>query len=327
MSLFDPTERPDPRERPADPAGTQPKVDPDSLVLHGRPEEATREQVDDRLEEAVDRYEELAEDATVGETTQAPRFHFLYGALLAVGLIALAGAVILLVAGTSGSGERSDWSSWRPSGDDPLQQIADHVAPQYHLPNGDQLVFVTGGPLQIASLPTQLAASTDGSSVQLVKGKTALFKLCGLGEQCAIAQGKPSSQRHLLLRREALELALYTFRYVDDVDQVVVLLPRASGANPDQAVLFRRGDVRSELARPLRATLSARTPSVAGMAASPDARVVDHVTMPALYRFSLTQAQDASVVLILGPLERAAAPPSKGTAKPAAPLKKAAKHP
>ena len=37
--------------------------------------------------------------------------------------------------------------------------------------------------------------------------------------------GKPSQERLKVLHREALELALYTFRYLPDVEGVVTLLP------------------------------------------------------------------------------------------------------
>ncbi len=40
------------------------------------------------------------------------------------------------------------------------------------------------------------------------------YILCGLGANCSIKGGKASTARHALLRREALELALYTFKYV-----------------------------------------------------------------------------------------------------------------
>jgi hypothetical protein len=154
-----------------------------------------------------------------------------------------------------------------------------------------------------------------------------LYRLCGLGPKCAIA-GKPSTERHLLLRREALELALYTFHYVGDVDQVVVFMPPAysSAASTKQtiseALLFRPGDVEAELHRPLRSTLDRRTPSVAGVAESPDSGLVDRLTTSTLYTFSLTPAnQDARVFLVMDPLPAApatqpqpAAPSGSGSA-------------
>ncbi len=42
---------------------------------------------------------------------------------------------------------------------------------------------------------------------------------------CSIKEGKPSNERGLLVTREALELALYTFRYVSGVERVIVTMP------------------------------------------------------------------------------------------------------
>jgi hypothetical protein len=234
----------------------------------------------------------------------------LWGALAAVAVIASAATVIVATGGASRPAADT-WSPWHPrGGDDPLGQIAQHVAPEYRLSNGEELVAVTGGPLEIAGLPMQIAlreSPAAGGDIELLDGQGVLYRLCGLGKRCAIDHGKPSTQRHLLLRREALELALYTFRYVSDVDQVVVFLPPPPGKQATQALLVRHGDVHAELARPLRATLGRRTPSVAGVDASPDAALVNRITIRTLYTFSLTQAnQDASVFLVLEPFASSA---------------------
>ena len=49
--------------------------------------------------------------------------------------------------------------------------------------------------------------------------------LCGYGQNCSIASGQPSVERHTLLRREAVELALYTFKFLPNIDSVSVFLP------------------------------------------------------------------------------------------------------
>ena len=45
------------------------------------------------------------------------------------------------------------------------------------------------------------------------------------GRAGSIKGGKASEERHKVLQREALELALYTFRYLPDADGVVTVLP------------------------------------------------------------------------------------------------------
>ena len=87
------------------------------------------------------------------------------------------------------------------------------------------------------------------------------------------------SERGALLRREALELALYTFRYLDDVDMVVGAAAAAAaeeGRSADgdaqrrrAALFFRPGDLRPELEVPLDATIAAGDAAAGDDRASP----------------------------------------------------------
>ena len=97
---------------------------------------------------------------------------------------------------------------------------------------------VAGGELKVgadADRPAHRAATRrhrDGDSIKRSRARTVLYRLCGLGAQCAINKGKPSNERGLLLQREALELALYSFRYLDGVKNVVALMPPSPGKKP-----------------------------------------------------------------------------------------------
>ena len=51
------------------------------------------------------------------------------------------------------------------------------------------------------------------------------MQLCGLGSECSIATGTRDRARERLVRREALELALYTFKYVPSVNAVIAYMP------------------------------------------------------------------------------------------------------
>jgi hypothetical protein len=300
---------------PPDPAGTRPKVDRDALLpARIAPEEPPpREQPEAPLPEpagaaAVDRPRERV------DAPHAARFHFILGALLAVGALAIVG--LIYAVGQSGSdGGVAGWSPWVPPDDGPegAQEIADHVGPQYRLATGDQLVLVTGGELEVADLPMTIALRGESGDVSLLEGDGVLYRLCGLGPKCSIAKGKPSEARHLLLRREALELALYSFRYLRGVDQVVVFMPPRPGADPDQALFFRRGDVRGSLDAPLRATLKDPPPTVGTVRRAKDTPLVDRLTTRGLFNFSLTQGnQDANVFLVLEPFD----PTGGGSATP-----------
>jgi hypothetical protein len=126
--------------------------------------------------------------------------------------------------------------------------------------------------------------------------------LCGLGESCAIAHGDPSEARHMLLRRQALELALYTFKYVDGVDSVTVFLPPPPGQDAQaSAVFLQRGDVKSQLSKPLSKTLAPGAPSVGQIPAN-ELQSLNGITGSNLYNYQYTQAQDLSAVLVLDPI-------------------------
>ena len=308
------TDRPDPRDRPPDPAGTQPKHDPASLKPdHAPPERPAlgageHEWLPEPPEPAGEPVVAAA-PAIPRETQHTPRFQFLLGALLAVGAVALAAAVaISLRPSTPSVDPAAGWSPWRPSAGNAISDIADHVSKEYRLPSQHQLVLVTPQPLTFLGLPAQIALEQPvekGGDISLLQGNALTYHFCGLGSNCSIREGKATSERLLLLRREALELALYTFRYIDQVDQVVVFLPPAPGKK-GASLLFQRDDLLPQLIRPLHASLAHRTPSVTGVESSPDASLVSKLTNE-LYATSLTPANTdpGGVFLVLRPMTEA----------------------
>jgi hypothetical protein len=227
------------------------------------------------------------------------RFRFSYAILAGVGIAAVAAAAIFLIAGKPPTPPA--WSTWEPtaSGDQALGQIANHVAPNYRFPTGEQLVAVDGGPLELAGgIPVKIVLRTRTAS-SLSDGKGALYSLCGLGKNCSITLGKPSHERTLLMQREAYELALYTFHYVGDVKQVVVLLPPPPGKTASHAMYFKKAELAPQLARPLRFTLSGKAPSIASLRGGPTRDFIKKTTGRDAYNFDVVQAQDASVLLEL----------------------------
>ena len=312
-------DRPDARERPPDPAGTRPRHDPRQLLP------ATREPllaadiegfaVDDDVTAEGSllpaRMEPAAGAPAVahspGQVPHAPRFQFLTGALLAIGLTAVLVMAAIAMVPSRTRHDGVAWSPWHPTAGkgDGAKQIAEYVGGRYRLTGGRQLVAVTGGPLEVAGLPLTVAlreAPSEGGRIELIEGTGVLYRLCGLGEKCSIPFGKPSRARHLLLRREALELALYSFRYLKGVDDVAVFMPPPPGQEPSQALFFRKGDVEDQLDRPLQATLPSPVPSLKTVAASPNVHFVNRLTTSTLFKFSLTQAnQDDRAFLVLDP--------------------------
>ena len=123
---------------PQDPAGTQPRYDPEAL-LPSDPvvdDVVDADIVDEREAERGDllparrRAGDLGDVAPAKHSTYAPRFHFLTGALVAVGLAALAGlAVFIAIPRSSSDDGVQHWSSWTPTtgGTAGAEQIAQHV--------------------------------------------------------------------------------------------------------------------------------------------------------------------------------------------------------
>jgi hypothetical protein len=245
------------------------------------------------------------------------RFAIVYVALALIAGVGL-GALIVLVSRPD-AGPAPVWSRWEPNGSDTarVRQIADHVAKSYRNPEGEQLVVALGGPPTVTAggettspIPIRaIAVRPDTSTGQAEEDdieihdatKSMQFVLCGLGDGCSI-DGKASQARHSLLRREALELALYTFKYVDGIDSVTVFLPPPPGGeSPATAVFLRRGDVKPELSKPLRRTIAPGAPPLGRIPAA-ELQALNRITLPRLYQFEYTQAQDLSAVLVLDPV-------------------------
>lgn len=247
------------------------------------------------------------------------RFALVYVALTLVGALAFSAFVILVM--RPDAAPAPSWSAWEPSGSDiaKTRQIADRVTKGYRDDVGDQLAIALSGPPTVTAgssegtgdIPVRaIAIRPDTSTGQAEEDDIAIvdssashqYILCGLGTNCSIANGVPSEERHALLRRQAMELALYTFKYVPSIDSVTVFLPpRPDGAAAPTAVFLRRDDVATELDKPLRSTLEPTTPTI-GQLKGAELATVNRVTRPHLYQYEYTQAQDGSAVLVLNPI-------------------------
>lgn len=264
------------------------------------------------------------------DTARVPRQHrFRLGlyALLGLGVAALISAAALSVSGRVSTGP-GDWSAWSPTtgGLSGAQQIADFVAPYYRATPAEQLAVVTTVNLNDPNHPLQVVvpsgSGATSSLVPLPANSTIVYNLCGEGSSdCSIGVGSPSSARLLLLKREALELALYTFKYISGADTVVAILPpgragcvglcpkppdQASTTKVDLALAFDHSELQPWLDRPLRSALpEPLPPTVSQMERAPEAELVSVITAHGLFQEREEQAQDGSSVVVLSP-----APPS-----------------
>jgi hypothetical protein len=238
------------------------------------------------------------------------RFSLIYGALGAIVVAALVG---LGVFATRSINPAPKWSAWKPTGggQGAAHQIADHVAQRYRLPNGDQLVDVISKAPSIA--PSNATLPIHYVAVKGVKGaadqvypvsstNSVMYSLCGLGASCEIASGTPSVERGQLVRREILELALYTFKYVGGIQNVIAFMPSTAGKTQKYVVYLRENDVSTELKQPLAKTLGKNVPLPKAIPAR-EVRTIDTTTTKRLYSFSgVAQAPQGDLVFVLAPI-------------------------
>jgi hypothetical protein len=199
------------------------------------------------------------------------RFLFIYGLLAAVLGAAVAG-VVVYAGQTIRPGPA--WSAWKPHGGGlgAAKEIASQVSKSYRLPNGDQLVdVIAGAPLApvvsgstTVKIPIDYVAlhgtsTTSDTLIPVSSSNSVVYSLCGLGTSCSIAPGKPTVQRGTLVRREILELALYTFKYASGIKNVIAFMPPVAG-KPTYVVYLQKTDLDAELRAPLVQTLAAKTP-------------------------------------------------------------------
>jgi hypothetical protein len=242
------------------------------------------------------------------------RFGFAFGALAGVGVCVAALAVVLATApGDTGPPLAKNWSAWQP--DTPkmiegAQAIAAHVGLQYELDDGSPLTQVRSSGLEFQGLRLGVAVRPKGEDLQFLEGDGLLYVLNGLGAGGAVAGDKPSKARGRLLMCEALELALYSFRYLDDVTMVVVLLPPAAkddasaatstsaDTEPTRAIFYRPGDLLAQLQLPLSHTLSPETPTPETMKPPENARI-DSLALRNLFLASVQPLKEEQSYLVL----------------------------
>ena len=141
------------------------------------------------------------------------------------------------------------------------------------------------------------------SQYDIINGaNTVAYEMCGLGEHCSISTGQPSTDRDRLLRREALEIALYTFKYVGSTDAVVVFMPPPAGATTSWALLFKKQNYGGELGHPITKTLTEPAPNPATLATSPERDLVEQLTGNARYSYKIQDVNGAPVLVLDAPV-------------------------
>lgn len=205
------------------------------------------------------------------------------------------------------------FSAFIPAATDPVdraQEIANFVQQRYLGDDGKPLVGVQAGetdnPL-LPGAPTLVAVTSPPAELFAFEaGDILFFKLCPAGPTLCTLDG--SADRATLgpiYAREALELALYGLKYVEEAESVMVILPtgfvaadKAADAPPRIAHYFRRRTLENKLDRPLTATLNGPAPTPATLSPSQVAQI-DALTKGTTYRLVTTTSEDKTFNIIV----------------------------
>ncbi len=252
----------------------------------------------------------LAEFATADNRRFERRFMLVYTVLGLVLVGATAGLIIY--ASKPGPPSAKSWSTWRPapgSAKVMTQEIADHVSSEYRLSaGGGQLVTVvpsvptvTSGTEKIAikAIAIRKTANSNNGIQVLDSSKSEMYTLCGLGSGCSIATGTPTTTRGRLVRREALEVALYTFKFVPSVNSVIAFMPPPPGAAATSVVFLQKGNLSQALNLPLHTTLPLKTPPLPTDPDTVESSTIDSLTPT--YDYSLTALPTGGAAIVLDP--------------------------
>ena len=195
------------------------------------------------------------------------------------------------------------WSRWQPTaaeGDTSTRmlEIANHVGRSYKLPSGNQLVAIQTQSTN-ANFQGVVVVKADNATQldqQFGRDDTAVFLFCGSPKTCKIDEGSPTVARGTVLRREALELALYTFEYAHPIDNVLIFFPPGKGEKSLTSTLFfQRDDLNSSLKHPLRRTLPQVDPPLPGQIRPAEMKTVNELTGDKRYKY-LGTSQNVIVI-------------------------------
>jgi hypothetical protein len=208
------------------------------------------------------------------------RFSLAYALLAMLAIGAVAALVLILV--HLHKSRPAAWSTFVPTGSALAmeRQIATRVSSEYKASTASRLVTVFPGPLdaprivqtasgqqQSVAVPiTLIAVQPDVSTGQHEEGQftfyhpesTVAYNMCGFADtqqNCGVSTASGASATPLL-HREALELALYTLKYVPGTNAVITFLPPPANPNvAPTAVFLSRQDLQANLHLPLVRTL------------------------------------------------------------------------
>lgn len=235
------------------------------------------------------------------------RFGFAYF-VLAIGVGLAVGLAIVMI-GRGSSHHASTFQGFRPSASGELgaKQIADHIAFKYRQADGAPLAAVIGerpnfqgAPLSYYLIRPHDAQDPNKDIAIFAVGNGIMYSMCGFGRNCATSTAETQAEAQLL-KREALELTMTTFKSDSAVQTVTTLLPPLSQGST-LAIIFKRSDLGSWIHRPLSDLLPGKGPLKPGQIGSQEAQRIDMLEAGALYTYDAAQGPDGNAYLRLDPI-------------------------
>jgi hypothetical protein len=245
-----------------------------------------------------------------GYTARFAIVYTILGIILAAGVT---GLIVLVI--KPGHHAGPPWSTWKPpngSAQKIAAAIADHVAHRYRLAeNGSQLVAVIANKPQVTSGTQNIAIkavavrrapqTNTGIQVYIDTDKLEQYTLCGLGAHCSISTGEATQTRGRLVRREALEVALFTFKFMPSVNSIAAFMPPPPGQTTTSVLYLRKEDLKDQLHQPLSKTLPLETPPLPSASDRIEQATIDKLTLKHMFTWELTALQTGGAALILDP--------------------------
>jgi hypothetical protein len=244
------------------------------------------------------------------------RFAMLYGALV---VLLAAGAAVGVHMTTRTVVKPPPWSTWTPLATTPesvVREIAVHVQGEaiYRDAAGKDLATVRGGPLSVGSDPAVLVKPDTKSAggYKFFTGSSVEYQICANTKtgNCAFTPiPLTPNVKGALTRRMAYELALTTFHYVPQVQNVAVLLPNVQKGQKARILVLTRSENKDPK------SLDAAIVPIANKKPNlNEATKIAALTDPMIFHYEVTATSNNQPVYLITPLLIKDTAPARGSA-------------
>jgi hypothetical protein len=200
------------------------------------------------------------------------------------------------------------WSSWTPLTTTPesaVREIAVHVQGEstYRDAAGKEYATVRGGPLSVGSDPAVLVKPDTKATggYKFFEGASVEYQICANTKagNCAFTSNKSLTPNvsGAITRRMAYELALTTFHYVPEVQNVAVLLPIVQKGQKARILVLTRSENKDPKSlEPAIVPIANKQPNLR------EATKIASMTDPLIFHYEVTATSDNQPVYLITPL-------------------------